>query len=240
MNKIYYGFLPVLLLALALGVSAQDTQLVTQESISRLGYIKPGGAGFGTFSNVDRVEGNPFFMEDWQEGRIRFEGQVNYSEDLELLLDMDDNHCYIRLSTGFEGEFPMGRLDVVEVFTPADTLVFDVLNLKELFGEGEPGRKFYRILHREEYMVIHQPIKYLQREKYIENLGMVRRPDKYEETNRYFVFDGSSLFQVKRNVRSLTKTFPRKSSQIKRLIRTHNLDLKVDADLAQLFALLEE
>ncbi len=237
-SLLFISFFSLLFL---LSLSAQDTQLVTQESVSRLAFVTPGGPGFSTFSTIDRTEGNPYLLEDWQSGSIRYEGQDNFSEELDVLLDLDNNQLFIRLSTGFTGQFPMDRLDEVIVYTEEnDTLHYTIMDLNFLFGGADAGKRFYRVLHRGTFVVIHQPIKYLRREDYVENLGMVRRPDKYMDTNKYWVFDGEELIEIRRNARAIQRAFPAWSSEIRRLIRSNDLDMKNDADIAQLFALLEE
>ncbi len=218
---------------------------VTQQSISKLTFLRPGGPSLGDLANygkVNRTEGTPFLHEEWAPGRIRFEGQPNYSEILDVLPDLESNILNIQLSSGYIGEFPMDRLDAVTVYGPEqDTTVLEIQDLNELFGVGDPGRRFYEVLHRgDRYLVLHQPIKYLRREEYVENLGMVRRPDKYMDRSQFWVFDGASLIQVKNNMRSISKAFPRKAATIKRLVRTNDLDLGNDDDLGRLFSLLEE
>lgn len=218
---------------------------MTQQSISKLTFLRPGGPSLGDLANygkVNRTEGTPFLHEEWAPGRIRFEGQPNNSEVLEVLPDLESNLLNIRLSSGYIGEFPMERLDAVIVYGPEqDTAILEIQDLNELFGLGDPGRRFYEVLHRgDRFLVLHQPIKYLRREEYVENLGMVRRPDKYMSRSQYWVFDGATLIQVKNNMRSVSKAFPKKAATIKRLVRTNDLDLGNDDDLGRLFSLLEE
>ncbi|MEZ4985653.1 MAG: hypothetical protein R2795_11560 [Saprospiraceae bacterium] len=114
----------------------------------------------------------------------------------------------------------------------------EALNLPDLFGKGDFGYRFYKVLYRsDKFLVLHQPIKYLRKEEYIENLGMVRRADKYMDTNKYWVFDGTVLHEVKTNQRQLTSEFPQFASQIKQIIKAEQLDL--NKDLGRLFELLE-
>lgn len=226
-------------------LSAQETATSSEQSIAKLSFIRPGGPTLSELSNygkVNRTEGTPYLYDNFTPGRIRFEGQPNFSELLDVLIDLEKNELFVKLSTGFIGEFPLERLDVVQVYGPeGDTLAFEALNMQELFGEGSYGRRFYKVLQRgDRYLVLHQPIKYLRREDYVENLGMVRRPDKYMERNQYWVFDGSSIYEIKSNLRQISKVFPRKAATMKRLVRTHDLNLNDHADLGKLFALLEE
>ncbi|MEL6833619.1 MAG: hypothetical protein AAFP77_11545 [Bacteroidota bacterium] len=230
--------------ALFAQVSGTADPNLSQEAISSFSFIRPTGPtldNLADYGKINRTEGTPFLYEDWAPGRIRFEGQPNYSEVLDLLPDLESNLLYIRLSSGYVGEFPMERLDAIEVYGPdQDTVSYVVQNLQELFGEGGYGRQFYEVLHRGgRYMVLHHPEKYLRREEYVENLGMVRRPDKYMERSEYYVFDGTRMVEVKSNLRSISKAFPRNAATIKRLMRSHDLDLGDDQDLGRLFALLE-
>ncbi len=223
---------------------AQDELPNSTKDITKLSFIRPEGPTLNDLSNygkINRTEGTPYLHDAYTPGRIRFEGQPNFSEVLDVLLDLEKNQLYVKLSTGFIGEFPLDRLDVVQVYGPQDTLAFEALNMQELFGEGDYGRRFYRVLHRgDRYLVLHQPIKYLRKEDYVENLGMVRRPDKYMERNQYWVFDGASIYEIKSNLRQISKVFPRKAATMKRLVDTHDLNLNNQDDLGRLFLLLEE
>lgn len=229
------------LLASCFSMRAQ-TVAPTQQSIAKLQFIRPEGPGLwdlSTYGKVTKAEGTPYWNDGWTTGRIRFGDQPEFSETLNVLLDLEKNELYIRLETGFVGEFPMEMLGAVEVHSPADTMVYETFHLRAKFAQGDAGHRFYSVLHRgDNYTVLHQPVKYLRREEYIENLGMVRRPDKYMDTNKYWVIDGTQLVEVKKNVRQLSGAFPAKASAIKRLVKEHQLDL--DKDLGRLFQLLEE
>ena len=242
----FYHTLSLLLFLCACGscLLAQDDLPNSTKDITKLSFVRPEGPTLNDLSNygkINRTEGTPYLYDTYTPGRIRFEGQPNFSEMLEVLLDLEKNQLYVKLSTGFIGEFPLEQLDAVQVYGTQDTLTFEALNMQELFGEGGYGRRFYRILHRgDRYLVLHQPIKYLRKEDYVENLGMVRRPDKYMERNQYWVFDGASIYEIKSNLRQISKVFPRKAATIKRLVNTNDLDLNKQDDLGRLFLLLEE
>lgn len=238
-------FTLIAILCCSFSLLAQETVPGSSQSISKLSFIRPGGPSLSDLSNygkINRTEGTPYLHDAFTPGRIRFEGQPNFSEMLDVLVDLESNELYVKLSTGFTGEFPLERLDAVQVYSPeGDTLTYESLDMQELFGEGSYGRRFYSVLQRgDRYLVLHQPIKYLRREDYVENLGMVRRPDKYMERNQYWVFDGNSIYEIKSNLRQISKVFPRKAATMKRLVRTHDLNLNDTADLGRLFALLEE
>lgn len=229
---------------LAVATATLAQAVPTQQNISRLTFIRPEGPGINDLANygkINRTEGTPYLNDDWSPGRIRFEGQPSFSEELDVLLDLEKNQLFIKLTSGFIGEFPIERLDAVTVYpTATDTLTYVVFNFQELFSAGDQGRRFYRLLHQgPQYQVYHQPIKYLRREDYVENLGMVRRPDKYMERNQYWVFTTNNLIEIKRNEQQIQKAFPRLESTIRRLIKTYELDVKDEADLGKLFALLE-
>lgn len=239
---------PLLLILLLSSCSsflfAQNDLPNSTKDITKLSFVRPEGPTLNDLSNygkINRTEGTPYLYDAYTPGRIRFEGQPNFSELLDVLLDLEKNQLYVKLSTGFIGEFPLNQLDAVQVYGTQDTLTFEALNMQELFGEGDYGSRFYRVLHRgDRYLVLHQPIKYLRKEDYVENLGMIRRPDKYMERNQYWVFDGASIYEIKSNLRQISKVFPRKAATMKRLVNTHDLDLNKQDDLGRLFLLLEE
>jgi hypothetical protein len=225
-------------------LNAQEPAVNTEDNVFPLSFIRPGGPTLDDLSNfgkINRTEGTPYLLDNYLPARIRFEGQPNFSEQLEVLMNLEENELFVKLPSGFTGYFPLEYLDAVDVYLPeGDSLSFEALNMQELFGEGDYGRRFYRVLQRgDRYLVLHQPIKYLRKEDYIENLGMVRRSDKYMERNQYWVFDGNTLFEIRSNLRQISKVFPRQAATMKRLVRENDLDLNDPTDLGRLFALLE-
>lgn len=231
-----------ILVFLFLGISslfAQDP-LKTQENLGRLANINPNSAGFPTFSNVDRTEGTPFLLDGWQEGQVRFGQNQKYSSNVEIAFNMEQDQLIIQLSDGKAGYFPLKYLHSMRVFHEGDTLYFESHNLKKDYGEGPLGYKLYKVLFQgEENILLHYPRKFLRKEKYVENLGMVRRPDIYRQLNSYWYYDGKKVVEVKKNLKALQKLIPRKAATIKRLVKKEKINIKDNEELGRLFALLE-
>ncbi|MEZ5043178.1 MAG: hypothetical protein R2828_24995 [Saprospiraceae bacterium] len=221
------------------GVFAQDP-LKTPENLSRLASINPSAPGFPTFSNVDRTKGTPYLLDGWQQGQVRFGQNENYSSTVEVAFNMETDQLIVKLTDGEAGLFPLMYLHSLRIFHEGDTLYFEPFNLQEKYGNGPNGYKLYKVLHKGEALLLHYPRKYLRREKYVENLGMVRRPDIYMELNSYWYYDGKQVLEVKKNVKAIQKILPRKAATIKRLVKQENIDLKDNAELGRLFALLEQ
>ena len=219
-------------------VFAQDP-LKTQENLNRLGAINPNSPGFPTFSNVDRTEGTPYLLDGWQDGQLRFGQNGNYSSTVQIAFNMEKDQLIVQLSDGKAGFFPLQYLHSMRIFNEGDTLHFESHNLKKAYGNGPNGYKMYRVLHRGEGALLHYPRKFLRKEKYVENLGIVRRPDIYQQLNTYWYYDGKEVVEVKKTVKSLQKAVPKKAATIKRLIKKQKLNIKDNDELGRLFALLE-
>ncbi|MEZ4985654.1 MAG: hypothetical protein R2795_11565 [Saprospiraceae bacterium] len=74
----------------------------------KLTFIRPEETGLwdlSTYGKVNRTEGTPYMNDDWTTGRIRFEGQPNFSDQLHVLMDLVKNELYVRLESGFIGNF---------------------------------------------------------------------------------------------------------------------------------------
>lgn len=235
-------FIIIILLTNVAAVAQSTAETPTQQGIAKLSFIRPEGPGLwdlSTYGKVNRTEGTPYWNDGWMTGRIRFDGQTAFSEPLNVLLDLEKGELYIRLETGFVGEFPMEMLHEVEVHGAADTIRYHAYDLRKQFGAGDAGYRFYHLLHKgDDYWLLHQPVKYLRREEYIENLGMVRRPDKYMDTNKYWVYDGRKLVEVKKNLRQLTNALPDQATNIKQIVKDYDIDL--DKDFGLLFRLLDD
>lgn len=220
-------------------IFAQDP-LKTQENLARLAMINPNTPGFPTFSNVDRTEGTPYLLDDWQKGQVQFGENANYSSVVEIAYNMESHQLIIKLSDGSAGLFPLKYLHAMRVFHEGDTLNFEAYDLNKQFGNGPVGYKLYKVLHRGENLLLHYPRKFLRKEKYVENLGMVRRPDLYMQLNTYWYCDGKQVVEIKKSMKALQKAIPRKAATIKRLVKKENINVKDAEDLGRLFALLEQ
>ena len=220
-------------------MQAQDP-MKTQENLGRLAMINPNTPGFPTFSNVDRTKGTPFLLDGWQRGQVKFGQNQQFSSELDIAFNMEQDQLIIRLSDGQAGYFPLVYLHSLKIFSEGDTLYFEAHNLKKTYGDGPAGHKLYSVLHRGENTLYQYTRKFLRREKYVENLGMVRRPDIYQELNSYWYVNGQQVVEVKKNVKALRKAIPQKANTIKKLVKKENINLKESAELGRLFALLEE
>lgn len=230
---------PFLLLWAFSSVFAQDP-LKTQENLGRLGAINPNSPGFPTFSNVDRTKGTPYLLDGWQEGQLQFGQNGNFSSTVEIAYNMEVDQLIVKLSDGQVGYFPLQYLTAMHIFHEGDTLKYEPHNLKKDFGNGPIGYKMYKVLHRGDDMLLQYPRKFLRKEKYVENLGMVRRPDLYQQLNSYWYYNGKQVVEIKKSVKAIQKAIPRKAATIKRIVKKEKINVKNTEDLGRLFALLEE
>lgn len=215
--------------------------LIDLYSVNQLAYLNPKSTGFPTFSNVDRTEGTPFLYDSWRTGQIQVRGGDKLSEPVGLVLDLDNHVLYVQLDDDKYGDLPIQKVQTLTLTEKNKTYWFEVHDLEREFGEGPAGLKYYEVLHHgEEYTVLHYHEKYLRKESHIENLGMVRRPDKYMSLHSYYLFDGKKLTKVKRTSKGVRNAVPKKAKTIKKLIDKHDLKMKEEDDFVKLFVLLEQ
>ncbi len=116
--------------------------------------------------------------------------------------------------------------------------------VRDLFSDhnaGPKGHKFYEIIHLgEKYTLLKCHTKFLRKEDYVENLGMVRRPNKYMELYSYWVLAGNSLRPAGANKTAMKKAIPEKANRIDSYVKSKKLQLKKKEGLAQLMQLLEK
>ncbi len=231
-----------ILLAIALlaaaGAHAQSTEM-NNYNMETLARMSPASTGFwGVMQSRNTIVGHPFLYDDWQEGYLLLKGNQFISEKAGLMLDLQENQLYVLLTDEFVSQFPVGRVEQIELIDGADTLVFRTYDLKASFGEGPAGNRFFEVLYDGEPMILHGHYKYLQREKDIENLGLVRRPDKYEAIHSYWLIRDGQAVGLKKNEKELLKALPQEAARIGQLIDTHKLRLNNREDFHHLFRLL--
>ncbi len=211
-------------------------------SVLNLSYLSPASLQLSEFSAVNRVEGSPYFRESWDPGRILFGEYEDFSEKLGIALDLEAHQLYVKLDNGFVGKLPIEKIEAVRIYLEADSILWRALDLEATYGDGPKRRQYYEVVYEGEKLVfLHGQNKYLRREDYVENLGMVRRPDKYMSRDTYWLIRGKRLTGLKNcNERALRKAMPDLNGRIKKLAKSNDLDLKTYTDVRRLFEILEQ
>ena len=219
----------------------QDRQ-VSLASLDQLAHMSPARPGFRTFDNDGiNYEGTPFLFDDWRVGRVQLKGQEEFSEELGIILDLQDDRIYIQLNAEFVSQFPVDKIGMVELYNDQDTLRYRPYNLGKSYGIGPNGFRFYQVLHDGDYVVLHGEKKYLRKEDYVEKLGMVTRPNKFMSLHSYWVSNGKIFKKAKKKSKSLKEILPPKDARkVKKIIKSNDLNIKKDQDFGEFFRLLEQ
>jgi hypothetical protein len=224
-------------------VNAQtpDGNLKDFYSVNQLANLNPKSTGFPAFSNIDRTEGTPFLFKEWRTGQVQVRGGDKLSDPMGIAVDLDNHVLYVQLGEDRYGDLPIRKVQMFTLTDENKTYWYEVHDLDKEYGVGPQGLKYYEVLHNgDNYLLLHYEDKYLRKESHVENLGMVRRPDKFMSLHSYFVYDGKQLVQVKKSSRSIRRALPKKSKLIKKLIDKHDLRMKDEEDFVRLFMLLDE
>lgn len=200
------------------------------------------GGGVFAFSTVVRREGHRFLFNDFLPGRVLFTGYEYLSEEIDMVIDGENDRLHILFEDETEGQLPLSQVQAIEVYHgEGDTVEYVVQDLSKITSEAGKGLRFYeRLYGGEDFVVLHHERKYLRKEEYMENVGIVRRPDEYKTLHSYFVVHEGKVVKIKKNRRKIEKALPAYKKQIKQIVKQTNNKLKDNADLRQLFADLDE
>lgn len=200
------------------------------------------GGGVFTFSSVVRREGHRFLFNDFLPGRILFTGYEYMSEEIDMVIDGENDRLHILFEDETEGQLPLSQIQAIEVYHgEGDTVEYVVQDLSKFTSEARKGPRFYeRLYGGEDFVILHHQYKYLRKEEYIENVGIVRRPDEYRTLKSYFVVHDGEVIKIKKNRRKIQKALPAYKKEIKQIVKQTDNKLKDNEDLRQLFAQLDE
>lgn len=210
--------------------------------MTALGNLDPNSPIYIMSSGGLKVDGSQFKHDDWVDGRIRLKKINAFSEIVDVLLDLENHEVYFRFKNDPEniGKLQPNELDAIVMYSVEDTLLYEVHDLYKQAHEGPVGSKFYEILYAGESILLHLENKYLRKEEYVENLGLVRRPNVYKSLHEYYMIKGRRLYEMRRNVKAFEKVFPRQASQIKKLVKENKIKLSKDDGMARLMQLIEK
>lgn len=242
-HKKYFKMKEIFLLCLfSIGIYALSAQEVDENNSVELAKLYLNPISFQGFENPNlRMAGTPFLAEKWQYGNI--EVADGYSKEVQMALNLEDQMLFIKLSNNKEFQIPNNKLEGLRIEQEDKTyLELESHNLLETYGIGPKGYKYYEPLHKgEKYTLWELHTKFLRKEEYMENLGMVRRPNEYKSLYEYWLLnEKGELLKVKRNVKALGKILPKEAKRIKAIVKQQGLSLKDSKDFGKLFAALEE
>ncbi len=220
---------------------ANGTAQVEQVNLMQLANMHAMPTGFQGFENPNlRIKGTPYLATDWQNGKIEI--AEGYSGTVGIALNIVDQILYVQLDDGFTAELPNTLLRGLLVEQEnGEEIKLEVHDLYATYGIGPRGYKYYQPLHKgEKYTLWELHTKHMRLEKYIENLGLVRRPNEFRSLYEYWLLDEhGTLHKVKKNDKKLLKAFPGHARRIKNILRKQEIDVKTAQGLGQLFAALE-
>lgn len=200
------------------------------------------GGGVFAFSTVVRREGHRFLFDDFLPARILFTGYEYMSEEINVVIDGENERLYLLFEDETEGELPLSQIQRMEVYpSEGDTVDYVVQDLSRVTPDAENGLRFYERLHQgEDFVVLHHERKYLRKEEYVENIGIVRRPDEYKSLHGFFLIHDGRVVKIRRNRRSIEKALPGYKKDIRKILKEQDNKIKDNQDLRRLFQALEE
>ena len=222
--------------------NAQYADGLSEISMFALRNLDPNSQVYIMSNHKNKVVGTQYKNGEWTKGQIRLKEIDAFSEVVEILLNLEDHRMYFRfLDTPDRiGELSSAEVAAAKLFLEkGDTLYYEVHDLNRRIREAPLGVKFYQILHAGDYVLLHLEDRYMRREAYIENLGMVRRPDEYKSRDAYYLIKGRRFHQMGKNLKSFEKAFPRYRRHLKDLAKENKLKLSREDDFAKMVALIE-
>lgn len=220
---------------------AQYSTSLSEVSMSALGNLDPNSPIYFITKGDKPVIGSQYKGDEWTRGQIRLKDINAFSETVEILLDLEQHKLYFRFMDKPDdiGELKTDEVAALIMMFEGDTLMYEVHDLNKRIGDAPEGMKYYRILHAGDYVLLNLENKYMRREAYVENLGLVRRPDEYKERNYYFLIKGNKFHKISKNLKSFDSVFPKHRENLKDLVKSNRLKLSKDADLIKFVTLIE-
>ncbi|NRB62524.1 MAG: hypothetical protein HRU40_05745 [Saprospiraceae bacterium] len=197
--------------------------------------------GVFAFSEVVRRKGHRFLFDDFVKGRVLFVGYEYLSEEVDMVIDGEFERLYLLFEDETEGLLPLSQIQRVEIYhEEGDTLHFIVQNLAKISQEGEKGLRFYqRIYESDRFVVLHHERKFLRKEEYMENVGIVRRPDEYKSLHSYYLIHEGELHKIRKSRSKIEAALPKYKRTIRLVEKETKNKLKNETDLNQFFTDLD-
>ena len=212
-----------------------------QKNLATLANLQP-TSSFQGFENPNlRLKGTPYMGKEWQEGRIRI--AEGYSDTIGIALNIVDQILYVQLDNGLVSEMPNTLLRGLIIHNEDGTQTpLEVHDLYAKYEQGPRGYKYYQPLYKgDHYQFWELHTKYMRLEKYVENLGMVRRPNEFRSRYEYWLLDRyGNVRRMKKNMNSLLRIFPERANYIKHIVKKEKINIKEVEGLIRLVEFLEK
>jgi hypothetical protein len=182
-------------------------------------------------SYVD-IEGSPFLTDDFNKGTIKLSNGVTY-KDTPLKYDQVEDVVYFQ---GKDGQTLMFAQPVNE-FTISYIKDNTVYN-KHYRNNYPPiakntDKSFYEILTDGTAQLLKRTIKSIQEDKPYNSATITRN---INEDVKYYLFISGKINQIKKDKKSVFSVLGNKQDELEKYMKTNNINLKNDEDLAKLLA----
>jgi hypothetical protein len=179
------------------------------------------------YTNVD---GSPYLIDNWVKGSVKLANGKTY-KDVLLKYDMVDGQLYFQ----HKPEETLTFVDPVKEFK-LSYIESDMQQLK-LFRNGYPSiaggneKSFYEVLSDGTIQLLKHDAKSISEYKEYNSATVTK---KFDDNIKYYLYNNNKLVAIKPDKKSILAAIPNKQPELDAYIKTNNLNLKKDEDLAKL------
>lgn len=207
---------------IAVGQSSNDSSFVADASKNAIAlYSKSTGPqshiynGNSYIEYSQQEEEHPYFINEWIDGTITYEGQ--YYENIPLLYDINNDKIIT------DHQYGINKIQLIN--SKVSNFTIQQHHFTNLKNEGNPAG-FYEVLYDGNTKAYVQWRKSLQ--ETVTNQSIERR---FDYKSIYYIRKGGKMYSVK-NKKSVINLLADKKSEIKKFIRSNNINFKADRSKA--------
>jgi hypothetical protein len=182
-----------------------------------------------TVFNYEDVHGTPFLIDGWSAGTIKLSNGNTYKDNLFLKYDIKDDILYFK-----------GTKDETLTFVDPVVEFAIVVNQNEQhykngynFTKEYSDKSFFEVLADGAVQLLKKTKKVILESK----LYNSATTDKsFNDVNEYYIVSSGKVTLIKKDKKSVFTALGNKQSELENYIKTNNLNIKNDKDLAKVIA----
>lgn len=234
--------LPLLLLLLITSLlTAQTTTTYSENDLRDLARLSPNTPGVRSVDlRYEGVKGTPMLNNDWQTGAFRLHDNEEFSQELQVQLDLVNQLLYFSLSNGFTGSLPTAKVAELRLYTGEDTFrLFRVYPEAEVEGTNDPKLKYYEVLFDGPFSLLQYHFKYFREADFKGAYSADRRYDEYVDQHVLWLREGDQPFEkIKLKKKAILDALPSYQQEAQKVMKAQKITLREEADLVRLLEAL--
>lgn len=204
-------------------------QIAISESSVALQFNDGRIATIATDMNNSKIDGTPYLTDEWSKGVVNLADGRTY-KDVTLKYDLLKDVLY----------FQNDKKQVLTFVKPVSEFVINyigddqeqVKHYKSGFAniQGYTAQNFFEVLVEGKAQLLKKQHKFIESES---GAGLGPTTQKYSSTDMYYIVMDGKASAIKRDKKSVLQFLGDKQNELSAYIKSNDLDMKKDADLAK-------